>query len=192
MTGPEIEIPPTCTGVTLPAGVTATDFDGAGTAWLGLADGSIACWPDGGSPQVRETPDAITLCLFDPPDTIGWSDDESGLARLKWSLHQVDDDLLDYGELTDAETAIMLSEGTVEIISGALPLASSLLSGEQYVLKVSISNKAGLHSDEVATPAFGIDESAPVVIDADATFCDHLDYCEAYDTLVSHHDRAKS
>ena len=67
MTGPEIEIPPTCTGVTLPAGVTATDFDGAGTAWLGLADGSIACWPDGGSPQVRETPDAITLCLAGLP-----------------------------------------------------------------------------------------------------------------------------
>ena len=127
----------------------------------------------------QSTTDAITLCLFDPPDTIGWSDDESGLARLKWSLHQqVDDDLLDYGELTDAETAIMLSEGTVEIVSGALPLASSLVSGEQYLLKVSISNKAGLHSDEVATPAFGIDDSAPVVIDADATFCDHLDYCD--------------
>ena len=48
----------------------------------------------------------------------------------------------------------------------ALPLASSLVSGEQYVLTVSISNKAGLDSDEVATPAFGIDESAPVVVDA--------------------------
>ena len=30
----------------------------------------------------QSTTDAITLCLFDPPDTIGWSDDESGLARL--------------------------------------------------------------------------------------------------------------
>ena len=74
----------------------------------------------------------------------------------------------------------MLSEGTVEIVSGALPLASSLVSGERYLLKVSISNKAGLHSDEVATPAFGIDASEPVVnnIDTVATFCDHLDYCD--------------
>ena len=38
--------------------------------------------------------------------------------------YQVDDDDLvtaSYGELTDAETAIMRSEGTVEIVSGALP-----------------------------------------------------------------------
>ena len=126
---------------------------------------------------------ALDVCWTD-----GFTDQESGIEALEWTIYRVVNRTcpldtscsaqIGFASLTRAEATPILQAGRLALESASLPIASRWTASNWYTLSARVRNRAGLWSTAAQSGVLVIDTTPPSALEATLGVCDDLAGCD--------------